>query len=258
MSKIQEVVNPILTPQRKKVFLLLTDEGSATKSTIADLIINGYVNAGKNIAKFDGDIQHQTTFKKYGDGTDNPITGCVSFDIETDKQVILNSIGIEADAILIDLPARAVEITQNIFSDIETFYKAFEQFDCELNIIIPIVSDKSLISVGNIYTTLSSIDFDDKVKMILVKNVGYMKFRNNLAEVNDLYSEAIKRVINKGNLEIVEHDIKTVYDQKGVLEVQLKTANINDVIKSKQDITTQVILGSIKNDIKQLHAKISI
>lgn len=251
MSKT-EIIKP-----RKKVFLLLTDEGSATKSTIADLIINGYLNAGKTIAKFDGDIQHQTTFKKYGDGTDNPITGCGLFDIEQDSQIILNSIGIEADAILIDLPARAVEITQNIFSDIETFYKAFEQFDCELNIVIPVVSDKSLISVNNIYNTLSSIDFDNTVKIVLVKNVGYMKFRNNLFEVNSLYERDIKAITSKGNLEIVETEIKTVYDSKGILEVQLKSANINTVIKSKQDITTQVILGSIKNDIKQLHGKIS-
>ncbi|SDK23512.1 hypothetical protein SAMN05192566_0741 [Methylophilus rhizosphaerae] len=247
----------IVIPQRKKVFLILTDEGSATKSTIADLIISGYRNAGKTIAKFDGDIQHQTTFKKYGDGTDNPITGCVPFDIETDNQIILNSIGIDADAILIDLPARAVEITQNLFSDIETFYKAYEQFNCELNVVIPVVSDKSIISVNNIYNTVSSIDFEDTVRMLLIKNVGYMKFRNNLFEVNSLYEQAMKSITNKGNLVIVEHDIKTVYDSKGILEIQLKSADINTVINSKQDITTQVILGSIKNDIKQLHAKIS-
>jgi hypothetical protein len=247
--------------KRKQIYILLTNEGSATKSDIADKICYAFESKGLKIAKYDGDNDHRSLYKKYGKkdkhgnltGLNDALDGCYRFDIETDNDIIVESIQTHCDYVLLDLPARSIDITQRIFGDLDLFYTAFENNDAELNVIIPVVSDKSMTSIKDIYATISDVTLTNPINLILVKNTGYMKHLGTYAEVSHLYAELMEIIASNQQVNIIEVELKTIYDNKGVMAGLLKENKLGDILNQKHGIVVKTLLGQVQGDVERLY-----
>lgn len=241
----------------KKLFLIWAEEGGVGKSDTANKIAYAFESNGYSVAKFDADAGNKTFYNVYSNQKDdNPVSGCQLFNIETNKEAIFDTTTIGADIVVIDLPARALDLIQSIFGDIEEFYKGFAMLGYELNIITPIVEDKSIkTSLTKFIDSTNGIVLDEKINLIALVNTGFMKYNKTLDSVLPSYNAFVEEsdIKNKPNFNYIEVELKTPYDAKGLISELVKTRKYKDVFTSNQQGFLKVLLVNIESDIKRLY-----
>lgn len=244
----------------KKLFLIWAEEGGVGKSDTANKIAYAFESNGYSVAKFDADAGNKTFFNIYSTKDNNdPINGCQLFDIETNKEAIFDTTNTGADIIVIDLPARALDLIQSIFGDIEEFYKGFAMLGYELNIITPVVEDKSInTSLTKFINSMRGFDLESKINLIALVNTGFMKYNKTIDTVLPSYNDFVERsgIKDKSNFNYIEVELKTPYDAKGLISELVKNMKYKDVFSSNQQGFLKVLLVNIESDIKRLYQAI--
>lgn len=248
-------------PFTKDAILCLSHFGTETKSTISNMICYACESNGVELAKYDADGQNNTTFKRYAlrdkNGTALPnekqdaVKGCKKFNFETEALEIANVLGSDIEKLLIDFPARAVEKALAMFGDEETFYNMFNMYERNLIIAIPVASDKSFISVKTFYESVDTLELEHPVTFALVKNTGFLKATNCLAQVEKLYEEDIYVTAMRTNpkFNLIEVSVTTKYDEKGYIHQALadrKLSEVMEIPRSQQVPVVHILLSSIK------------
>jgi len=177
----------------KKLFLTINDQGGVGKSTTVKAVVSALRQMGVSISIFDADADHQSTFKTYSskkkngepDDKQNAQTGCVQIDITKKADAILNALIEPTDVIIVDGPARAVQVILEALGpgSAQDFVDTIANSDAEPFLYVPWTDDdkdkKSAISVDKIYNYLENVDFEDydpafKINVIVGFDKGFM------------------------------------------------------------------------------------
>lgn len=228
---------------------------------------------GKQVAKFDGDFVNSSEkdkgyFTQYNiKGNTNPLESCVPFNLHNDKEMVAYATDTDADNIAIDLPVGALLQLQEMFCSIddtpetrkynlELFYNSYGDKGYELNLVVPIGGEKD---VDNTLKLLASIfeglNLRYNINIIIVVNVGLLLSRGFISEVAK-YEEFMQLAVFNKNITIKEVRMTTKFDVKGIMSRQLHNTKFETFLAARHDGLVQVLVGGVKNDLKNLYEAI--
>ena len=80
-----------------------------------------------------------------------------------------------------------------------------------------------------------------------------MKHLGTHAEVSHLYVELMEIIASNQQVNIIEVELKTIYDNKGVMAGLLKENKLGDILNQKHGIVVKTLLGQVQGDVERLY-----
>lgn len=162
----------------KKLIMTISNEGSSTKSTTAKYIKETFMRRGISHATYLCDKDHRELIDTYGDEVKY-------FNIREDHEALINILAEDFEYIIVDFPASSFDELYKIFGDMQTFLDSFTMFNALPIFAVPIISDKSILSVDRLASLLKGVESTYEIIYVLaesaMKNKGevHLAFNNN-------------------------------------------------------------------------------
>ena len=146
--------------------------GGSGKSTGATTLIEACTHRGVDPAIFLCDKDHLELLNIYG-------SKVKVFDIRKDNNSdFINSLAVKNEVIIIDTPAAFIDELFDIFSDMTTLLSAFEMHDVMPVFMIPLASDKCILSINRMGEILEGVT--GEYRIIYLINEGLMTNKDAL------------------------------------------------------------------------------
>ena len=85
-----------------------------------------------------------------------------------------------------------------------------------------------------------------------------MKHLGTYAEVSHLYVELMEIIASNQQVNIIEVELKTIYDNKGVMAGLLKESKLGDILNQKHGIVVKTLLGQVQGDVERLYQELLV
>ncbi|MGJ7553386.1 hypothetical protein ACSFBI_05290 [Variovorax sp. RB3P1] len=154
--------------------MTISNEGSASKTTIAKLVKEMLMRRKIQHSTYLCDKDHKELMKTYG-------SEVKFFDLREDSEALINLLGEDVPYSLIDFPASSLDEIYKVFGDMETFLNSFTMFDAIPVFVMPVISDKSILSVSRLASLLENQS--SPYQIVYVMSEGLMKKKE------DVYAE---------------------------------------------------------------------
>jgi hypothetical protein len=183
----------------KRVYMTISNEGSSTKSTTAKYIKEMLMRRGLRHKTYLCDKDHTELIDTYGDEVQY-------FNIRDDHEALINILGDDVEHIIVDFPASSLDELYKVFKSMQAFVQTFMMFGAIPYFVLPVISDKSMLSINRLGSLLSGVAAPTRKIYVLAE--GAMK---NQGEVHEAFSknESANSQYEDGSATIVT--LKTIF-----------------------------------------------
>ena len=162
----------------KKIIMTISNEGSAGKTTTAKLIKEMLMRRNIKHATYLCDKDHKELIQTYG-------SEVKFFNLREDSEALINLLAEDIPYSLIDFPASSLDEIYKVFGDMETFINSFSMFDAIPVFVVPVVSDKSILTVSRLASLLENQTGSYEIVYVMSEGLMkkkedvYLDFKNN-------------------------------------------------------------------------------
>ncbi|WP_374553391.1 nucleotide-binding protein [Aquitalea pelogenes] len=241
---------------RKQVVIFVSLEGGVLKSTSADKLVSKLRQKGFKVAFWDADPSNKySNYKKNktkdAKGNiidDDQFTGCIKLDLKKEAAKIVNASDVEADFVVIDLPANKAEESVSGLKSISEFILSFTDDLSNSDVVfsIPISNDKCVRTFNTVYSWTKGIDEEEMVhpiKIVSIINTGFMGDNEaSLEKTMNLYEkdQFIELMKNDSRFNFKEVEMKGSFDDSGLMKDLLEVTNLGDAMSNLNNHATNI------------------
>lgn len=227
----------------KKVILTISNEGSASKTTIAKLIKEAYIYHKVDHLTLLCDKDHTELLETYGS------KDVQSFDIRTNKEAFINCSLETSSDVIADFPASSIDELYRVFGDMNAFIESFKAFGAMLYFVVPVISDKSILSIERFAELLEGID--DGYQFVFVLNEGLMTNKNAITQAFHA-NKFVKSSIADWKAQVVT--INTIFTS-GFSQI-VKTQKLRQFLTQKSNPMDKILMMNLLNSTDTQFAKV--
>lgn len=195
----------------KHVIMTISNEGSSTKSTTAKYIKEVLMRRGIKHKTYLCDKDHTELIDTYGDEVQY-------FNIRDDHEALINILDDDVEYIIVDFPASSLDELYKVFKSMQAFVQTFSMFGALAYFVLPVISDKSMLSINRLGSLLQGVTVPTEKIYVLAE--GAMK---NTGEVTEGFNtnENVKAQLEDGTATVVT--LKTMF-----------TPNFSQIVKKEK------------------------